>query len=204
MKVMYAILFLFIFSASAYSQIISEKDSSFVDLEKYIDGIVLDVKYATEDNFTGMILYPSSKILLRKVVADSLKSVSDRLKAKGLRLKVFDGYRPHSVQKLMWSKLPDPNYVADPAIGSKHNRGSAVDVTIIDAEGNELDMGTPFDDFTEKASPNYTEFPKEILNNRNILKNEMEKSGFNQLDTEWWHFDFYLWDRFGISDFPLD
>ncbi len=188
----------------AKSQSIKPSDTVFVELRTVIPDIVLDVKYAREDNFTGMVLYPSAKVFLRKIVADSLESVQNYLKTKNLQLKVFDGYRPVSVQKRMWELLPDPRYVADPRIGSKHNRGTAVDVTIIDELGNELDMGTPFDDFTEKAAPDYPDLSDEVKENRRILIDAMKRSGFNVLDTEWWHFDFYLWEKFSLCDFVIE
>lgn len=184
-------------------QSLSAKDTVFVELSKVVPDIKTDVRYATTNNFTGIVLYPSSKVYIRSILADSLRSVQSKLRRLALSLKVYDAYRPLSVQKQMWAILPDPNYVADPSKGSKHNRGSAVDVTIIDQYGKELDMGTPFDDFTEKASPNYTDFPPQIIKNRTMLKQVMEESGFKQLDTEWWHFDFYCWDKFAISDFEI-
>lgn len=191
-------------SLSAQIHALKTADTTFVELKQIIPDVVLDVRYAVTNNFTGKVLYPTDKIFLRKIVADSLHSVQKKLKKLGYALKVFDGYRPLSVQKLMWKVLPDPQYVADPAVGSKHNRGSAVDLTLIDCRGKELDMGTEFDDFTEKASPSYTKFPADILENREILSKTMQECGFLPITSEWWHFDFYLWNKFSISDFEIE
>jgi len=207
MKISLLILLLITFMFNQHllkSDVIQPSDTVLVELRTVIPDIVLDVRYATENNFTGMVLYPSAKVFLRKIVADSLNSVQNYLKEKNLQLKVFDGYRPVSVQRHMWKLLPDPRYVADPNIGSKHNRGTAVDLTLIDLCGNELDMGTEFDDFTERASPNYPDISDEAKENRRILIEAMKLSGFNVLDTEWWHFDFYLWEKFSLCDFDID
>jgi zinc D-Ala-D-Ala dipeptidase len=176
-------------------------DTVFVLITDAIPGIMTDVRYATKNNFTGEILYPDNGIYLRKIVADSLRSVQNELSTMGLSLKIYDGYRPLSVQKIMWEILPDTNYVADPAKGSRHNRGAAVDLTIVDSMSLELDMGTDYDDFTVKANPSYSEFPDNILNNRKLLANVMTKRGFIQFKTEWWHFDFNNWQSFSLNDF---
>ncbi len=120
-----------------------------------------------------------------------------------LRIKIFDGYRPLSVQKKMWEIFPDDRYVANPAKGSRHNRGAAVDITIIDSLGVQLNMGTEYDNFTEKAHPGYTNFPENVLNNRKLLSKTMRKFGFHPITTEWWHFDYNGWKRFSILDIKI-
>jgi D-alanyl-D-alanine dipeptidase len=120
------------------------------------------------------------------------------------RIKVFDAYRPLSVQKQMWEILPDDRYVANPATGSRHNRGAAVDLTIVDSEGNEIDMGTEYDNFTEVAHPDYKNLPKEVLENRELLQKTMMKYGFKPITTEWWHFDFEGWKNYSILDFEIE
>lgn len=204
---MIVIIFAVLFGYSdlqAKSNKLDAKDTIFVELVSIIPDVVTDVRYATENNFTKKVLYPSDRVFLRKIVADSLRSAQEKFKKLGYYIVVFDGYRPLSVQHKMWEILPDANYVADPKIGSKHNRGAAVDLTLMDTSGNIVDMGTEFDDFTEKASPNYSKLPEQILKNREILSSVMKECGFLPIDTEWWHYDFYLWKEFSISNFEIE
>lgn len=171
-----------------------------VDVAKANSQIVLDIRYATKNNFTGQILYDEARFYLRESTAKKfLNAVSD-FKAKGFGVKVFDGYRPLSVQKKMWKVLPDEKFVADPAKGSRHNRGGAIDLTLLDKNGKEIEMGTQYDDFTEKAHPQYKDLPQAVLENRKILHDVMEMNGFSQFPTEWWHFDDKDWESFGILD----
>ena len=198
----YLLLFVFI---STIECAIAQSDTSIVFLGDIDSTIITDVKYATTDNFTGKILYPTNKVYTRKIVGDKLKEINSFLKQNyNYRLKIFDAFRPLSVQKKMWEVYPDPNYVADPAKGSRHNRGAAVDLTIIDSTGIELDMGTQYDDFTEKAWHNYNDFSKEIIQNRKLLFKVMIKFGFLPLESEWWHYDYNGWEKFSIIDFKLD
>lgn len=178
----------------------SAADTAMVELATAIPGLRLDVRYATEDNFTGKVLYPSSRLYLRAVVAKALAAVAADLRAQNLDVKVFDAYRPLSVQKLLWEIVPDERYVANPAKGSRHNRGAAVDITLVDADGRELDMGTGYDDFSEKAHADYQDLSDEQKKNREILRRTMEKHGFTVLPTEWWHFDYQGWEAFSIMD----
>lgn len=196
--------FLFVFLL-AFSFAFAQSDTSLVFLGKIDSTIATDVRYATKNNFTHRVLYPSAKVYLRKVVAEHLKMVNDYVKQKyNLRLKVFDGYRPLSVQKKMWKIVPDSRYVANPKNGSRHNRGAAVDLTLIDSTGKELDMGTGFDNFTEKAHYNYSGLTEEQKKNRKILRDAMIKFGFEPLETEWWHFDYHGWKKFHILDKIFD
>lgn len=186
-----------VFTFSIYAQ----SDTLLVYLYDIDSTIATDVRYATENNFMREILYPSSKVFLRKIVAERLKEINTYLKKNhNLRLKIYDGYRPLSVQKKMWKRLPDDRYVANPSKGSRHNRGAAVDLTLIDENGNELDMGTGYDDFSNKAHWSYKKFPPEVLKNRNLLKEVMTKFGFETITSEWWHYDFKGWSKFSILD----
>ncbi len=171
-----------------------------------IDSTILtDVRYATTNNFTGKVLYESDKVYLRRVVAESLSLAHKHLMRNyALRIKVFDGYRPHSIQKLMWEVMPDDRYVANPEKGSRHNRGAAVDLTLVDITGKEIDMGTPYDDFSEKSHIDYKKFSKNILTYREILRSAMEKFGFEAMSSEWWHFDFKGWSKFPIMDVKIN
>lgn len=175
-----------------------------VDVRALAPGILLDIRYAGTDNFTGRKLYSAARCLLRRPVAERLAEVQRELAGMGLALKIFDGYRPWSVQKVLWEILPDPRYVADPAQGSRHNRGAAVDLTLVDAEGRELPMPSAFDEFSEKAHRDYMDLPEAALRNRALLEQVMARHGFTGPPTEWWHFDYDGWERFPISDLPLD
>ena len=174
-------------------------------MEEEISGIRLDVRYATEDNFMEEQLYPVAKAVLRKPAAEFLSEAQEDLKERGLELEVFDGYRPYEVTEKMWEPYQDPDFVADPAEGSRHNRGCAVDVTLVDsANGEELLMPTGYDDFTEKAAHDYGDLPEEAIRNRDLLREVMEGHGFAALETEWWHYDCQDWERFEIMDLPLE
>ena len=178
-------------------------DEPLVDVSDVDPRIVLDLRYATANNFIGRPLYPTARCLLRKSVARRLRRVQDRLVRLGLGLKVYDGYRPLSVQRKMWRVLPDPAYVANPAKGSRHNRGAAVDVTLVDTEGRELEMPTEFDDFTPAAHRSCAGGTVAARRNRDLLTRAMEAEGFQGLETEWWHFDAPGWEQYGVLDVPL-
>ena len=117
-----------------------------------------------------------------------------------MRLKILDGYRPPSVQRELWKVKPDPRYVAHPDKGSRHNRGAAVDVTLVKADGSEVPMPTAFDDFSEKAAADYAKLPAEVIKNRKLLQDAMTKHGFTILKAEWWHFDDSDWKSFPIEE----
>ncbi len=183
----------------------AQVDTTIVYLGSIDSTIVMDVKYATTNNFVGKVLYPTDKVYMRKIVAEKLSEANRYLRENyNLAIKIFDGYRPLSVQKLMWEILPDPRYVADPSKGSRHNRGAAVDITLIDENGNEIEMGTPYDDFTEKAHYDYEELSDDVKANRKLLRDVMIKFGFEPLETEWWHFDFKGWEKFSILDYQIN
>ena len=179
----------------------AQTDTLIVPLKSIDSTIVQDVRYATANNFTKQVLYPSAKVFLRKVAAEHLAQANEFLKKNhNVRIKIFDGFRPLFVQKIMWQIVPDDRYVADPAKGSRHNRGAAVDITLIDADGNELDMGTPYDDFTERASFASKDVSEKAYSNRKLLRETLIQFGFDPMETEWWHFDFKDWNKFGILD----
>ncbi|MBM3893044.1 M15 family metallopeptidase [Candidatus Dependentiae bacterium] len=162
-----------------------------VNVAQAIPSIVLDIKYATDNNFTGKAVYTHSVCYLRRAVVDALKQVQQELGKQGFGLKIWDGYRPYMVQQKFWDLVPDPRYVGDPAKGSKHNRGAAVDLTIISlTTGKELTMPSAFDDFSEKAHRNYAAMSPEAAKNCRFLEDAMTKHGFAGLPTEWWHFDY--------------
>ena len=178
-------------------------DDAFVELKNLDSTIVLDIKYATTDNFTKKILYDCPKCLLRYGVAKDLVKANAIFKKDGFRIKVFDGYRPNSVQYLMWEVVPNKNFVAPPQKGSIHNRGGAVDLTLVDANGKELDMGTEFDFFGIEAFSDNFNHSDTIIANRYYMRNILEQCNFRGIKTEWWHFSHRTCMRYPISDFPL-
>jgi len=161
-----------------------------IDIKKNIPGIILDLRYAGNNNFMHERLYPPvTTTWLRKQAADSLLKIQRQLKKAGLGIKIFDAYRPYSVTEKLWEPVKDDRYAADPKKGSGHNRGIAIDLTLVDLKtGKELDMGTGFDNFSDSAHHAYTNLPATVLQNRQLLKTTMEQFGFKALDTEWWHY----------------
>jgi len=181
-----------------------DPDQRLVDLERAIPGIALDIRYATPNNVTHRQLYPVAKAFLRAPAARALANVQKELASQGLGLKVFDAYRPYSVTKALWEPVRNPDYAADPAKGSRHNRGAAIDLTLIDLKsGRELPMPTGFDDFTPRAHQDFMELPPDVIANRAKLREVMTRHGFEPLPTEWWHFDFRGWERFELMDVPV-
>ncbi len=167
----------------------TDSSRKMVALSSYLKPMNTDWQYATVNNFTKQILYKKPDAYLRMEAAIALQKASEELKTKGLGFKIFDAYRPYSVTKKMWSVVPDENYAANPAKGSGHNRGAAIDLTLYSLQtGKELTMPTPFDDFTEKAHHDYWQLDSLVLINRQILKDIMVKYGFLPLATEWWHY----------------
>jgi D-alanyl-D-alanine dipeptidase len=175
-----------------------------VELVNVIPDIALDIRYATTNNFTGKAVYPVARCFLVKEAALALSQVQADLRKAGYGLKIFDGYRPLSVQKIFWSILPDPRFVADPAQGSRHNRGYAVDLTLIDSAGNEVLMPTPFDNFTERAGRDFMDLPREAIAHRALLETAMTCRGFIPYPLEWWHFDYRGYEDKPNLDIPLD
>jgi zinc D-Ala-D-Ala dipeptidase len=175
-----------------------------VDIEGINRNIAVDIRYATENNFTGEKVYPAAKCFLKRAAASKLDTVQRQLEKKGLGLKVWDCYRPLSVQRAFWALVPDERYVADPAKGSRHNRGYAVDITLVDSSGAEVMMPTGFDDFSEKAHRSFTALPEKALKNSRLLEGLMKKAGFIPFPSEWWHFDDAEWEQGGIMDVSFD
>lgn len=170
-------------------QTVIAEDTTFVNLKKYSTDFVYDMKYATEDNFLKAKVYDCAECYLRLKTVQALITANKEFLKKGYRIKLFDCYRPLAIQKRMWKIVPNPEYVADPAKGSIHNRGGAVDITLVDKNGKELDMGTPFDFFGVEAGHNYLNLSKKVKNNRRFLKKIMTRHNFKSLDSEWWHYN---------------
>lgn len=186
------------------NKITSEPVVELVDILSINPNIQLDIRYATSNNFLGVPVYSKAACYLHKDVAAAVSAIQNELEAHGLSLKIFDGYRPLSVQQLMWDTIQDERYVSNPAKNKgRHTRGTAVDVTLVDKTGKDLEMPSEFDDFTEKAHSDFQQISSRARKNRKLLKTVMEKYGFQQLSTEWWHFDFSGWND-DLKYPPLD
>ena len=182
---------------------VSARPLDLVDIKEVNPRIVVDMKYASEDNFAKTRLYDSNTCFLRRSTAEKLGAVQKELEGMNLGLKVWDCYRPLAVQRILWQILPDERYVANPEKGSRHNRASAVDVTLVDFQGKDLQMPTGFDDFSLRAHHQYQDLPGQAIRNRELLKSMMEKAGFIPLSEEWWHYDDQKWMQFDIIDVPF-
>ena len=178
------------FLSALLSFVVWGQQSDFVRLKDLSSDFVYELKYATPNNFLKQAVYDCGECYLRKSTAEALVKANEAFKQLGYRIKLFDCYRPLSVQKKMWKILPGTHYVANPAKGSKHNRGAAVDLTLVDAQGKELNMGTPFDFFGKEAHHTYTEHTKEVLENRKLLKETLDKYNFKSIYSEWWHYEY--------------
>ncbi|MFY0601734.1 MAG: M15 family metallopeptidase [Cyclobacteriaceae bacterium] len=182
---------------------INYHDTSMVVLQQYSDLFVYDMKYATADNFLKEKVYECDNCLLRFKVAEALIIAAKKFSESGMKIKFFDCTRPVTVQKKMWEIMPDGRYVANPyKSGSIHNRGAAVDITLVDNQGNELDMGTGFDHFGEEAHHAYSNLSDTVKANRTFLKEIMKSAGFNPIRTEWWHYN-YGAEKYKISAVAL-
>ncbi|MEI8393426.1 MAG: D-alanyl-D-alanine dipeptidase [Rhodospirillaceae bacterium] len=148
----------------------------------------LDLRYATADNLTGSVIYQRPLCLLRPEAAEHLARAVVLARGIGCRLRVFDAFRPVEAQWRLWHALPDATYIADPRIGSHHSRGVAVDLTLTDAAGRELDMGTGFDDMTALSGHGRTDLPPEVQRNRAVLTGIMAATGWLPYPFEWWHY----------------
>lgn len=165
------------------------KDSDMVNALDYIPDLEVELKYATMDNFTGAVIYEFTGVYLRYGTVKKLMAVQQDLREQGYLLKVWDAYRPVTAQKTLWQACPDPTYVANPDTGhSTHSCGNTVDVTVVDAEGNELEMPTGFDEFSVKADRDYSDCTTAAAGNAQMLEQIMIEHGFTPYEGEWWHY----------------
>lgn len=176
-------------------------DTTFVRLADFSNDFVYDLRYATENNFLKAKVYDCAECYTRVKTAKALIAANNDFLNKGYQIKFFDCYRPNSVQYKMWKIVPNPQYVANPVKGSIHNKGGAVDITLVDLEGNELDMGTDFDFFGKRAYHDNLDLPKHILDNRTLLKETMEHHGFWSIRTEWWHYNLSAGSNDKVANF---
>lgn len=177
-------------SASYYINVKVNPELELVEIKSLNPTIVIDLKYAGSNNFTHQKIYPkSAKAFLVNKAAVTLNKIQQEFYQHGLGLKIYDAYRPYSATKKLWNLVKDERYAANPLKGSGHNRGVAVDLTIINlVTMQELDMGTGFDNFSDSSHHTFKNLSKVVLQNRLLLKTMMEKHGFISLGTEWWHY----------------
>ena len=187
-------------------QVKEDSANKMLELKTMVPGIVYDLRYSTNANFMNRSMYPEGTVVtfLRNPAAKAIRQVEEELNRAGLGLKIFDAYRPYSVTVLFWELVHDERYVANPSKGSGHNRGIAIDLTIINKiTGRELEMGTGFDNFSDTAGAYFQHLPATTLENRTLLRSLMEKNGFKVLPTEWWHFYFNDGKKYEILDLPF-
>ena len=184
-------------------QVKDDSTKRMVELKTMIPGIQYELRYATINNFMNRLMYPAgtNTTFLRVPAVKALQKVQRELNEKGYGLKIFDAYRPYAVTVKFWELVKDERYVANPSKGSGHNRGIAVDLTIVNLQsGKPLEMGTGFDNFSDSAHHTFTHLSEEILQNRQLLKTTMAKYGFNAYNDEWWHYSFADGAKFEILD----
>ena len=184
--------------------LIGLKDTAFVRLADYSDQFVYDLRYATTNNFLKTQVYDCAECYTRVKTAKALLKANEAFMKKGYRIKFFDCYRPNSVQYKMWKIVPNPQYVANPEKGSIHNKGGAVDITLVTLEGEEVDMGTDFDFFGRKAYHDNLDLPQNVLDHRKLLKDTMEAYGFWSIRTEWWHYNLAAASNDKVVDFKWE
>ena len=188
------------------NEITLDSNKKMVDVLREIPTVVLDLKYASINNFMHVKLYPTlHTTYLRLPAVNALRKVVADLEIKGLTIKIFDAYRPYATTEQMWERVKDSRYAADPSKGSGHNSGIAVDVTIVDLRTKkEITMPTGFDNFSDTAHQDFMQLPEAVLQNRLLLKRTMEKYGFVPLETEWWHFSLPDPDHYELLDLSFD
>ncbi|NRF38435.1 M15 family metallopeptidase [Pedobacter foliorum] len=187
------------------SSYIDDPNNQLIEIKKAIPNIALDIRYATRNNFMNQVMYKEARAFARRPVVAQLKRVQSALNKKGYGLKIFDGYRPYTITLAFYKKAKNKNFVANPKKGSKHNRGCAIDLTLIDLKtGKEVQMPTPYDSFAREASPSYSNLPPAVIKNRALLITTMQSHGFRVLSNEWWHFDFIGWKKYPLMDIPFE
>jgi zinc D-Ala-D-Ala dipeptidase len=178
-----------------------------VELVSLDPGIRLDIRYATKDNFLSTPVYSEARAFLQRPAAEALVRAHRSLREHGFGLLIHDAYRPWWVTKVFWDATPEDrhDFVADPAQGSRHNRGCAVDLTLFRlADGGAVEMPSLYDEMTERSAPTYAGGSAESRRLRDLLRAAMEREGFKVFATEWWHFDYAGWREYPILNLPFD
>jgi D-alanyl-D-alanine dipeptidase len=186
-------------------QVKNDAEKELVNLANAIPGIVFDIRYATANNFTGEVIYNLPRAYARKPVADALKKAQEEFSKHGVGIKVYDAYRPYSATVKFYEVYRDTTYVASPYKGSRHNRGCAIDMTLVDLKtGEELKMPTEYDSFKNEAWPTTPVKDPIVKKNRDLIISVMHKHGFKVNASEWWHFDFNGWQKFEVLDIDFE
>jgi len=183
------------------------RKAELTDLMKLDGGIRFDIRYATTDNFLSTPVYSAARAFLQRPAALALVAAQRELAKQGYGLLVFDAYRPWYVTKIFWDATPNDKheFVADPAKGSRHNRGCAVDLTLYDLKtGKEIEMAGVYDEMSERSYPHYAGGTAEQRAHRDLLGAAMERQGFHVFESEWWHFDFHEWRQYAIQNVPFE
>lgn len=168
------------------------------NVDMYLAHVIIDLRYATTNNFTGKVLYKDPTARLRPETLRQLQKVVKDLRAKGYRLIIYDAYRPPSVQEKLWQARPDPKFLAAPWEISRHSRGTTVDVGLADLNGKRLEMPSDFDEFTARADHDFSDVSEIAAKHGSDLRNAFYKNGFTGVEDEWWHYDLANW-----SDYPV-
>jgi zinc D-Ala-D-Ala dipeptidase len=177
------------------------KIESLIEVQTQIPDAVIDLRYATANNFMKKQVYPSeAKCLLLEPSLTKLVKAAKVLREKGFRLRLYDCYRPHSVQYELWKVMPVPGYVAEPNKGSNHNRGGAIDLGLVTLNGKDVEMPTPYDDFTKAAHHGYEGGTEVSRKNRETLREAMLAQGFKPNKMEWWHYDLADASKYPLRD----
>lgn len=180
-------------------------EKELVNLEKFIPGIILDIRYATANNFTKEVIYNLPRAYARRSVATSLKRAQEEFNKQGIGIKIYDAYRPYKATVKFYEVYRDTTYVASPYRGSRHNRGCAIDMTIVDLKtGKELTLPTEFDSFKKEAWPTTPVKDPLIKKNRDLIISVMQRNGFKVNASEWWHFDFVGWQKYEVLDIDFE
>jgi D-alanyl-D-alanine dipeptidase len=186
-------------------QVKNDAEKELVNLANAIPGIVFDIRYATANNFTGEVIYNLPRAYARKPVADALRKAQEEFSKHGVGIKVYDAYRPYSATVKFYEVYRDTTYVASPYKGSRHNRGCAIDMTLVDLKtSEELRMPTEYDSFKKEAWPTTPVKDPVIKKNRELIISVMHKHGFKVNASEWWHFDFNGWQKFEVMDIDFE
>jgi len=170
----------------------SEKKLIEVTSEK-VPGLVLEIRYATEQNITGKKIYTDKRVWLREETIRKLAQVARELEEKGYRLVLWDGWRPASAQKALWAAKPDGRFLTPPNRISRHTRGTSVDVSLADRNGKIVEMPSDHDEFTDRADEDFSDVPKEVAQRARLLRKAMFRAGFSGVPDEWWHYDLRDW-----------
>lgn len=187
------------------NSVLRNANNELVNLEKIIPGIILDIRYSTTNNFTGEKIYNLARAYVRKPVAEALKKAQAEFATHGVGIKIYDAYRPYGATVKFYEVYRDTTYVASPYKGSRHNRGCAIDMTLVDLKtGVELIMPTEFDSFKKEAWPSTPVKDPLVKKNRDLIISVMEKHGFKVNASEWWHFDFIGWQKFDVLDIAFE